>query len=390
MGVAETASLGAEFIAHYGVKGMKWGVRNDKRGRDRWDPKGHTTKEDVAKALLLPFGTGTPAQVRVIRRIHARNERLRAENRAEKAGKKADKQDKKFTKKAASLDNFIKIHNGCADEFNSKIGGINKKYEKWDLTTHANRAKRDAYDREVEDMMRTAYTNSARRIKSKSGRLSLDVKFQGNGVDFAITTRQLQHADGDAVEFKGKLKRDKMGKIIGFVFDDFVEHDFAEIGAEFIMHYGVKGMRWGQRKDRNAPGWSERARDKQEVKVRAKRPAVTPRVQDSIGTSTRQKTKILSKGGQDHPAAEDALKVAAVRQKLKKSGYNALSNDELRDLATRANLEVQVKQLESKRPKTLGKQVTEALLADPVKTFDTGSKVVRGVNAGLKVAKAAT
>ena len=103
----------------------------------------------------------------------------------------------------------------------------------------------------------------------------------------------------------------------------------ADAGREFIAHYGVKGMRWGVRKS----GTTE----------------VT--TQSVINKGLRSKTKVKAKGGTGHPATEDAIKAAAQKQKLRKSGPAALSNKELQELGQRLQLEQQVTQLAAPKGK---------------------------------------
>jgi phage gp16-like protein len=99
--------------------------------------------------------------------------------------------------------------------------------------------------------------------------------------------------------------------------------EVADAGREFIAHYGVKGMRWGVRN--SSPS------------------AVTTK--SVVNAGLRSKTKVKAKGGQAHPAHEDAVKAAMQKQVLRKSGTAALSNAELRELGTRLELEQRVKTL---------------------------------------------
>lgn len=102
--------------------------------------------------------------------------------------------------------------------------------------------------------------------------------------------------------------------------------DTAELGAKFLAHYGVKGMKWGVRQAS----------------------AVTTQEHIDSGLARRQ-TKITAKGGEAAPAHTDAVKAAVAKQVIKKSGTNALSTQELRDLANRLQVEAQVKTLMSSK-----------------------------------------
>lgn len=144
-----------------------------------------------------------------------------------------------------------------------------------------------------------------------------------------------------------------------------------DAGAEFLAHFGVKGMRWGQRKDRNVPSDRELKRDAAETARRAARPSVGVRTHDTIGKSSKTPTKIVAKGGEDHPASKDAIKIAAHRQKMNRSGTNALSNAELKEVAERLNLENQVKKLAPPK-QSLGRQFVKAVLGDPGAAIKTG------------------
>lgn len=108
---------------------------------------------------------------------------------------------------------------------------------------------------------------------------------------------------------------------------------------EFMAHYGVKGMRWGHRKD-NSP---------QPVEVSTK-----------LRRSGR--TAIKTSGGKRQPVTEEALKSRVATQKIKKSGIDSLSNKELADLKQRLNLEKEVSKLAKDRTTAKGRKALEALL----------------------------
>jgi hypothetical protein len=130
--------------------------------------------------------------------------------------------------------------------------------------------------------------------------------------------------------------------------DNAVVYD--ALGEKFLEHFGVKGMRWGVRK-------------------------VEPIKSKSGHTIIRGKAKVNVEGGDHHPAHPDAVKVAEAKAKLKKSGAAALSNEELRTVANRLQLEGQVHQL----VKTKGKKFVSRHLEDQ------GNQLVReGLREGAK------
>lgn len=140
-------------------------------------------------------------------------------------------------------------------------------------------------------------------------------------------------------------------------------------GANYLAHHGVKGQRWGIRRNRDgSSGPSDVA-----VKMKAgKRVTVT--------------------GGKRHPAHQDAINAAIAKQKARKSSTDALSNKELQDLVNRLNLEQQYSRLASSEKTTIdtGQQyVKKALSAgktvNDIATF-VNSPAGKLVRASLKTA----
>jgi len=357
--MTHTAELGAEFLSHYGVKGMRWGRRTAGGGSNTsnvgeakregiqkfLDPQGHKLGIDVAKTVagsVVPLAAPLtwPAQVRLTRGAF-RGAKAKAINR----------QEKKFAKKAMSPKNFVAIHNGAVDKINRDIATINQKYPNG--VSKSRPAEQKKYNDEVLKAMQDGYRQSANAVGNKAKTQHLDVEFVNDGLDFKIharegapTPQKVKHAAEDVadeeitIEITGKIKRDANGYIVGFVFDDLEEQSAAhtiDLGTEFLSHYGVKGMRWGTRR------------------------ANLVTTQQHIDTGLlRRRTKVVAKGGEAAPAHSDAVKAATHKQIVKKSGTDALSTQELRELANRLQVEGQVKVLMSSKGKRFVAQELES------------------------------
>lgn len=104
--------------------------------------------------------------------------------------------------------------------------------------------------------------------------------------------------------------------------------------TEELFHYGVKGMKWGVRKKRKP--------------------------QSRVEVSTNKKGKLKTTGGENRKASEDAKKAAVIGQIAKASGYQALSNAQLRAYTERMALESRTRQLEDEK-------------------YDTATKIVKSI-----------
>lgn len=84
-----------------------------------------------------------------------------------------------------------------------------------------------------------------------------------------------------------------------------------------LAHHGVKGMRWGVRRERSS----------------------------SVTVSDKRK-KLRTSGGHGLPAHSDAIRARTIGQRGRSSGVKSLSNEELSEYAKRLNLEQNVKRLQ--------------------------------------------
>lgn len=144
--------------------------------------------------------------------------------------------------------------------------------------------------------------------------------------------------------------------------DSLKQSAFGEEVVGEILHFGIKGMKWGVRRKATVRP--------EEVIVRDSR----------FPGSHRQVTK----GGRGHPATREAVRAQRIGQVGKKSGLKALSDQELQEYARRIQLEQNVKRLQYTQLSP-GQRFTRRLLGQTGQaTTDQASREV-----GKKALKAA-
>lgn len=178
-------------LVHFGVKGMKWGVRTS-----------NST-------------SGGPSR-------------------------KVVKADKKFENNASSGRTFVAIHNGAAKRMNDReVDRINNKpkYRDGDLVKPSK--LRDDYHKEFQNAFTKALRESARdqgTNASGTRRYGINADKDGN---WEVRTEAVKHADEDIL-FIVVPKYDVRGRIVSL-----------SIKQNSMKHFGTKGMKWGVRREAN-------------------------------------------------------------------------------------------------------------------------------------------
>lgn len=299
-------------LAHHGVKGMKWGERHD---------NGHAGQQAKTKKIA--------------------------------------KLDKKFERNASTVGTMIKVHNKAADMTNKNdVDRINNKPEYKGQDFLKPSKLRDKYYAEHQK----AYTDNLEKVASSfgtnaSGTKKYTIALQNDG-NWSVTTTDVKHA-ADTSAMNVKVTYDKNGYIQAL--------EVVDPASDVVVHYGVKGMHWGQRKERGPV-------------------AATMK-------TTKPGKLVKAQGGKRIAPSEDAVRAVKLHQTAKKSTTDALSNDELQSLVRRMQLEQQFAQLQETSPRMpVGKKLARDFLKNggkdiTLETIDKGAGAALSLVPGGKAVK---
>lgn len=271
-------------IFHHGVKGQKWGVRND---------KGH--EGETAKT------------------------------------KKIGKLDAKFAKNSQSFQTTVALHNRAATLTNKNdVDRINNKPEYKNADFRRDSPLRQQYYKEHQN----AFLDNLQKAADEMGTNASGTKKYGilerEDGSWDVTVDSVKHSDiehADAAKAPDVVVHyDATGHITSLAVNTVAHGLATEDGV--IFHHGVKGQKWGVRKD--------------EVTSRG---GATKGPTSVVISQKKPGTFAKAKGGKGHPIHEDALVALEARQRAKASTTDALSNAELKKVVERMNLEQQYSNL---------------------------------------------
>jgi len=307
-----------EFLEHYGVKGMKWGV--------------------------------------------LRGQAASGDKRAKKALARADRD---WDKELRSVAGWVKVNNAVADKANGPEGYIAK--------LNANPAYKDVKDfTDYSDPKVKAYWKEANEVSTKnwnetlvelygespSGRYKIEAVKSDDGSTYmdVVDTQSISHAE-TVDKLRIYLVVSPIGRPLGVKLLDeggiLMHMNGMMTEGEFLEHYGVKGMKWGQ----NSKGESLRALDKiarAENKLAPKREARKQEARPSRSTFAskedfvKAKAEFNKKRNSDIDAARERINSGQNRADYKqaKAKYKEDRNEIGKVAAKRALTAVKEKNLE--------------------------------------------
>lgn len=284
-----------EPLIHFGVSGMKWGVR--RRGSATDGPKNFIERG----------------------------------------------REKSWTKKAMSIDTYVKVHNKVSDELNAThISRINNKpeYKNKNFNDPKNAKLYAKYNKEFTDIsvsLSNKFYKEVAGISPYSGnRVKVVYDQPNNQTFFELVKDSTAHSESnDKLVIVAKL--DSNGYIVSFEI---------KTDSDTLTHWGIPGMKWG-------------------IRRRQSNETITGKPHSS-----------------DHTTAVS----------LKKKHISEMSNDELKKLTTRMQLEKQYKDL-SKTDISAGQKFVTEIIGNVGKQIATkyiSDAATQGLPAVLKILKTST
>jgi hypothetical protein len=329
-------------LEHSGVKGMKWGVRNDTAGI--------TTLRTGEGGVMVGPGGAAPLR-----------------------------KDVKVTQKTLKE---VRTHLLKGSDSPFRPGGeISKITDKYRATGKTDSKTFDAYDRET-GVALTKYVNT----KLPDGAIS-HISVRDNDALIAVGSpeiinrwaKDIQHAEDDPFVYRMSLVRDDDGFITEILdggevkhsevyesdnLEHFDDNDLRLVALdEFLMHYGVPGMRWGYRRSTNSSG------------------LVTGKVPKEISDGGPGGSTATPRESADHDRVVTAL------AKKNEHGVQALSTQELKDINNRIKaLDEFEKAMTPKEKSDLQKRVDELKLQRELRQLE-GQMKLDQQSAGKTLAK---
>lgn len=231
-------------LTHYGVKGMRWGVRRNLRKRNASERQEWINSKEAKWKQKIDEN---PQINKILRRSAREAKKLTKEVKKQYKGVNLRKNP---MARQAYEDELADIMSFAGNAAANKVHGRSKT-GLYELELHP--TSNGSYKLVVVNRENYKIAKQKKSIaRADRRRERREQRQQQKAQTSEVTQGVLTHADESVVEIP--LEVDELGYII---WPDFGEDDMDETDAAPITHHGVKGMKWGVRKDRSKGGSGE-------------------------------------------------------------------------------------------------------------------------------------
>lgn len=237
----------SDYLVHYGVLGMKWGVRKD--------PDRAYTKS--IKKLRKLDSAHAKASARLAK-MESKGYEAKSARLANKASKLASRSANLYSKSSKLARKSDKYYDKAMSSWTTK--GHDKKMAKsHNLATKSQQAsykadklvakskKLEAKSRNLSSKLATAsFKDQKLRAKGEKWVAKMNKEFSGKKL-YSVSREDIEYGKQRAIEIAKMFDEAKHSDI-----SDELYHGVL-LAAEHLAHYGIKGMKWGIRKESEKP-----------------------------------------------------------------------------------------------------------------------------------------
>lgn len=313
----EKPKTAEEFLAHYGILGMKWGVRRtpEQLGHKPSKSDSGPSKREIKRSVKKQAKLGAKADAQLYKKVTSKSSRKKMERVL------AQRVNDSLLKKVQDPKMQSRLRANPSELLDVRYETIREEVMRFaheDLKPPNTTGKWE---------VRVGYEE----MMDGSGRFTWGIGPASDVIDVKSGGR-VKHDSTEEFVFNGTVDINAEGEVtsvkITALSGDAIEQSDSELD-DFLAHYGILGMKWGVRRDRK-----ELARARGE----------------SVPVRDLQGKKIIERDGKYQrkdgaTRSVDAVRARTSQTKARAYGTDSLSNEDIQQLIERLDLEKKYSQI---------------------------------------------